>query len=126
MTKVAEKRVLIVDDDATVRQVLAKILVNAGYRVEEAADGEQAATALEASEPDLILCDITMPGEDGMDLLRDVKRDRRLGRIPFIFLTASTELDSIMSGIREGAADYITKPFRPDRVLEAVERALGK
>lgn len=126
MAKEAGKRVLIVDDDATVRQVLAKILANAGYRVEEAADGERAAKALEASEPDLILCDITMPGEDGMDLLRDIKRDRRLGRIPFIFLTASTELDSIMSGIREGAADYITKPFRPDRVLEAVERALDK
>lgn len=120
-----KNKVLVVDDDYVVRTVLKKILLAKQYTVYEAENGHQALEVLTNHNPDCVICDIMMPEIDGLEILKRAKSDTNTASIPFIFLTSSTGLNNIMVGISEGAVDYITKPFRNDRVIEAVEKVLG-
>lgn len=119
------KTILIVDDDYVVRTVLKKILLSKDYIVLEAEDGQGALEQLSEESPDVVICDIMMPEIEGLEILKRAKSNSDTSAIPFIFLTSSTGLNNIMVGISEGAVDYITKPFRNDRVLEAVEKVLN-
>jgi two-component system response regulator AtoC len=114
--------ILVADDDATIRGNLALLLRSVKYEVREAADGLQAADALEDDSISLVLLDLNMPGRDGMDLLRSLAD--RLEETPVIVITAYGGSSAAIEAMKLGAYDYITKPFDLDEVLFTVRRAL--
>lgn len=108
-----EETILIVEDHAPLRQYLRR-LFEQDYNVADAAGGEEALSYLEKDYPDIILSDLMMPGIQGDELCRIIKENPETSGIPFILLTARTNDESIMSGLKKGADDYIQKPFRSD------------
>ncbi|SKB93534.1 response regulator [Sphingopyxis flava] len=117
--------ILCVEDEDTLRRDIAEELVEAGYRVIEAADGRDALTQLEAVRPDLILCDICMPDMDGYDLLRATQeRPDDYAGIPFLFMSALADGRDVVKGKLRGADDYLTKPIDFDLLLATVQARL--
>jgi two-component system, OmpR family, response regulator len=118
-------RVLVVDDEATIRELLAGSLRFAGYEVATAASGAEALRAAASSRPDLVLLDVMMPDGDGFEVAR---RMRAAGgpEIPVIFVTARAEVPDRLTGFEIGADDYVTKPFSLDEVLARVRAVLKR
>jgi DNA-binding NarL/FixJ family response regulator len=117
--------VLCVEDDPHLRRDIRDELAAAGYRTISASDGIGALSALETARPDLILCDITMPGLDGYALLDTIRCKRPdLADVPFIFLTALSARDEIIRGKRAAADDYLVKPIDYDLMLATIEARL--
>ena len=114
-------RVLIAEDDQVQRQVIADILIRAGYRVQETASGKEAVDALGADAHDILLTDMRMPGMDGLELLREAKRVRP--DIEVVVMTAYATVDTAVKAMKEGAIDYLAKPFDKDELLIVVEKA---
>ncbi len=119
----AKATILVVEDDGDIQELIAYNLGKEGYTVVVAASGERALELLGTTNPDLVLLDIMLPGIDGMDVLRELKRDGKTAGIPVIMATAKSEDADIVSGLELGADDYIAKPFSP-KVLIARIRAL--
>jgi DNA-binding NtrC family response regulator len=117
-------RVLIVDDEVNARTALAELLRDEGYSVETAADGFKALPKLDDFNPDLLLSDLKMPGLDGIDLMRK-SRERDPER-PVVLMTAFGSVDTAVSAMREGAADYLTKPINVEELALVIERALER
>jgi two-component system, OmpR family, response regulator len=115
-------RVLVVDDEATIRDLLAGALRFAGFEVEIAACGAEAVRAAASSRPDLILLDVMMPDGDGFEVARRLRAGP--GGIPVVFLTARDEVADRVAGLNLGADDYVTKPFSLDEVLARVRAVL--
>ena len=113
--------VLVVDDDETMREVLTVRLEDWGYRVDTAADAASARSAIEASNPDIVLADIVLPGMSGIDLLRLLKEDD--ASRPVILMTGHGSVDLAVEAMKEGAEDFLTKPIETDK-LEAVLKAV--
>ncbi|WP_313885860.1 response regulator transcription factor [Fodinicola feengrottensis] len=107
-------RVLVVDDDLTVRDVMERYLTHAGYRVEVRGDGEAALAAIQADPPDLVVLDLMLPGLDGLEVCRQL---RAKSSIPVIMLTALGEEEDRVLGLETGADDYVTKPFSPRELV---------
>ncbi|MFQ5666068.1 MAG: ATP-binding protein [Candidatus Binatia bacterium] len=107
--------VLVVDDNAGLLDFLRDLLAPA-YQVQTAANAQEALAAVGVRAPDIILCDVMMPGPDGLAFCQRLKRDDSLRHVPVILLTARASLDSKLSGLAAGADDYITKPFHPDEL----------
>jgi len=120
---VAKATILIVEDDPDIQELISYTLGKEGYTVVTAESGEQALELLGTTNPDLILLDIMLPGIDGTDVLRELKRDGKSANIPVIMATAKSEDSDIVTGLELGADDYIAKPFSP-KVLIARIRAL--
>ncbi|HAX74279.1 MAG TPA: hybrid sensor histidine kinase/response regulator [Cyanobacteria bacterium UBA11372] len=116
--------ILIVDDVVQNLQVMGKMLEQAGYETTFATSGEQALERVKTAHPDLILLDLMMPGMNGLAVCEKLKTNPDFCQIPIIFLTASNELKSLLEAFKTGAADYITKPFRPEEVLIRIETQL--
>ena len=115
--------VLVVDDDATVREVVLSYLRADGYDVSEAADGETALSMVGHTRPDLVVLDVMLPGLDGLEVIR---RIRAGGDLPVIMLTAlGTEEDRVV-GLELGADDYLTKPFSPRELVLRVGSVLRR
>ncbi len=112
--------ILVVEDDPALREALTDTLEMAGYRAIAASDAEHALACLESSAPGLILTDVQMPGMDGHALLRALKA--RHPEIPVILMTAYGQIDRAVQAMRDGAADYLPKPFEPDSLLATVAR----
>ena len=112
--------ILVVEDEAALREALLDTLELSGYAAHAAADGEQALALLEKLDPGLVLSDVQMPGIDGHALLRALKA--RWPQVPVLLMTAYGQIDMAVQAMREGAADYLPKPFEPDRLLAAVAR----
>jgi two-component system response regulator FlrC len=112
--------ILVVEDDAALREALVDTLELSGYTAHAAADGEQALAWLECGNPGLVLSDVQMPGMDGHALLRTLKA--RWPEVPVLLMTAYGQIELAVQAMREGAADYLPKPFEPDRLLAAVAR----
>ncbi len=106
-------KILVVDDDKNVVQIIAVNLRYEGMEVIEACDGEEALAKAESERPDLILLDIMMPSLDGVEVCRRLKRATRTADIPIILLTAKTTDEDMLAGWEAGADDYLTKPFNP-------------
>jgi DNA-binding response OmpR family regulator len=116
-------RVLVVDDDVTVREVVVSYLRAGGHMVVEAADGADALRAMRTDPADLVVLDLMMPGIDGLEVCR---RLRAAGDVPIIMLTAlGAEVDRVV-GLESGADDYVTKPFSPRELVLRVEALLRR
>ncbi|NCS65239.1 MAG: sigma-54-dependent Fis family transcriptional regulator [Hydrogenophilales bacterium CG03_land_8_20_14_0_80_62_28] len=115
-------KILVVEDDAALREALTDTLELAGHRVVAAPDGETALVILGRETVDLVLSDVQMPGIDGHELLRRSKIVKP--GIPFVLMTAYGQIERAVAAMRGGAADYLAKPFEPDRLLAAVARYL--
>ena len=114
---------LLVDDEASIRDPLARYLERQGFRVTEAADAVSARRALGAYGIDLVLLDIMMPGEDGLSLTRHI---REKGEIPVILLTARSEETDRIVGLEMGADDYVVKPFSPRELVARIKTILRR
>jgi len=117
-------RILVVDDDAPLREVLREILVSERYEVAVAEDGREALAAVYRERPDLIVTDLQMPGLDGLELLRKLRNDLATCQIPVIFLTVLDSLDAEAKALDLGADDYLGKPVQRARLLSRIRRAL--
>ncbi|BET48810.1 hypothetical protein RGQ21_37920 [Kitasatospora aureofaciens] len=116
-------RILVVDDDPTVAEVVAGYLDRAGYRVDRAGDGPAALARAAAYRPDLVVLDLMLPGMDGLEVCR---RMRGRGPVPVIMLTARGDEDDRVLGLEVGADDYVTKPFSPRELVLRVESVLRR
>ncbi|MFJ4471781.1 response regulator transcription factor [Streptomyces sp. NPDC089424] len=116
-------RVLVVDDDPTVAEVVSGYLVRAGYVVDRAGDGPAALARTAAHWPDLVVLDLMLPGMDGLEVCR---RMRTRGPVPVIMLTARGDEDDRILGLEVGADDYVTKPFSPRELVLRVESVLRR
>jgi DNA-binding response OmpR family regulator len=116
-------RVLVVDDEPMVRDVLARYLERDGFQVEVAADGQRALAAYEARQPDLVLLDLMLPRVDGLEVFR---RIRARGDSPVIMITARGQTTDRIVGLQTGADDYVSKPFSPAEVVARVRAVLRR
>lgn len=104
-------RILVIDDEAPIRENLVRFLVLEGHQVFQAADGRLGLDAIRTHKPDFILCDVMMPHLDGFEVLAATHADPALRGIPFVFLSASAEPEKLEAALKQGATGYVTKPF---------------
>ncbi len=121
-----QRKVLIVEDEAAIREMLAFNLARAGYEVLAAATGIEARTAMVDRYPDVVLMDWMLPDISGLELTRQLKRDPDTREIPVIMLTARAQEDDRVAGLEGGADDYITKPFSPRELLARIKAVLRR
>jgi two-component system OmpR family response regulator len=119
----AQDHILIVDDDAETRRLLQTYLEKQGYRVTTAADGRALRRALDTARPDLIVLDLMLPGEDGLEMCRDL---RTRSNLPVIMLTARGEETDRIVGLEMGADDYLAKPANPRELLARIKSVLRR
>jgi DNA-binding response OmpR family regulator len=119
------RRILVVEDDESVRQLLTRQL-GTEYEVQQAADAQQALQVLGSMKPlpDLIICDVMMPGMTGVQFAKQLKGTNEYKTVPIIFLTARTGALDVIEGINAGARHYITKPFNMKDLLDKVAKAM--
>ncbi|WP_445384231.1 response regulator [Robiginitalea sp. IMCC44478] len=120
------KKILIIEDNPDVRENTADLLRLSDFEVYTSADGDSGVRMARKIIPDLIVCDIMMPGTDGYQVLAQLSAEDETGSIPFIFLTAKSEKADIRKGMNLGADDYLTKPFEEEELLMAIEARLKK
>jgi len=118
-----QKRILIVEDEDTIREVVRRYLEREGFRVDEAADGYTALDRIAESEPDLIVMDLMLPGIDGLTLTRQL---RQRSRVPVIMLTARGDTSDRIRGLDLGADDYLAKPFSPRELVSRIQAVLRR
>jgi len=120
------KKILVIEDENELREGVAEILNYEGYTVCQAENGNEGMEIAVNESPDLILCDIMMPGMDGYEFLKRFKMKNIIRPVPFIFITALNERLSQRRGMELGADDYLTKPFTRDELLKAIESRIEK
>jgi two-component system phosphate regulon response regulator PhoB len=119
----AKEKILVVDDEKDILELVQFNLSREGYEVSCAASGEKALEFIQSQAPDLIVLDLMLPGIDGLEVTRSLKSEPRLKHIPIVMLTAKGEEADVVTGLELGADDYVTKPFSP-RILAARVRAV--
>src|SRR3954469_14363931 len=119
-------RVLAIDDDPSQRTVVVHMLRAAGFDVEVACAGGDGLARIRERCPDLVLCDIAMPGMDGFEVLEALRRDATTLRLPVVLVTARSDRDAVRRGMRLGADDFLSKPVHALELVEAVGAALDK
>jgi two-component system sensor histidine kinase and response regulator WspE len=120
------KRVLVVDDSITVREVERQLLVNRGYEVDVAVDGIDGLNSIRSGHYDLVVSDIDMPRLNGLELVRAIKQDPKLGATPIIIVSYKDREEDRMRGLDAGANYYLTKSsFHDETLLQAVEELIG-
>lgn len=120
------KKVLIVDDDITLRTALTRYLENRGYIVREAASGTEGLVVFEQDPPDLVVSDVVMPEMDGLEFCRRLRSMRTGQLVPFIFLSSRKDIDDRIQGHQMGADDYLAKPFEPRELVAKIEAQLER
>lgn len=116
------KKVVLADDEAHLGQLIKTKLERSGFIVVWKTDGVQTLEAVRAERPDAVVLDVMMPGLSGYEVLERIKADPELKTIPVVMLTAQSQRGDIQRGMRLGAADYITKPFKPAELLARIRR----
>ena len=119
-------KILVIEDDPLLAENICQLLDAEGYLVEYAENGKIGVEKARTTNPDLIISDIMMPEMDGYEVLAELMKDKNTATIPFIFLTAKTDLENLRKGMSLGAEDYIFKPFKIDELLDAVKIRLKK
>ncbi|PID41624.1 MAG: phosphate regulon transcriptional regulatory protein PhoB [Proteobacteria bacterium] len=122
----SDKTVLIVDDETSIREMIAVALEMADYHCLEAGNALEAHSIIVDRKPDLVLLDWMLPGATGIELARRLKRDESTAEIPIIMLTAKAEEDNKIQGLEVGADDYITKPFSPRELVARLKAVLRR
>lgn len=122
----SSKHVLVIEDDVDIREMLAFSLEKAGYAVVPTEDAEQGLEKLGAMLPDIILVDWMLPGMDGPEFVRRVRRDDLTRNIPVIMLTARGEEADVLKGFETGADDYLSKPFSPKELMARMKALLRR
>jgi two-component system phosphate regulon response regulator OmpR len=121
-----EPHLLVVDDDARLRELLRRYLSENGFRVTVAADAEEARANLASFAFDLIVLDVMMPGESGLDLTLALRGNRRDPRLPVLLLTAMAEPEDRVNGLEHGADDYLAKPFEPRELVLRIRNIIER
>ncbi len=119
-------KILVVDDEPTMRRLMAMLLGRKGHHVLEAGDGETGLTMALEHQPDVILLDIMMPHVDGFETLRRLRANAQTEAIPVIFLSAKSQVEDRVEGLRLGADDYIVKPADPDELMARIDAVVGR
>jgi two-component system alkaline phosphatase synthesis response regulator PhoP len=122
----AKERILVVDDEEDILELITYNLMKEGYHVITAASGETAISKAHKEKPDLILLDLMLPGVDGLDVYRELKKKEDTSQIPIIMVTAKTEDADIITGLELGSDDYVTKPFSPKVLLARIKAVLRR
>ena len=117
---------LLIEDDDAQRFVAVFALKKAGHSVHEAADGPSGLALAREIKPEAIVCDVMMPGMTGYEVVAELRQDAELGHTPFVLLTAMSERKDMRQGMTAGADDYLTKPYRPEELCEAVAAVLDR
>lgn len=120
------ERILVIEDEPDIREVIEFNLKCEGYRVSGAGDGEEGLACVRREFPDAILLDRMLPGLDGLEVCRRLKGDPDLRSIPVIMVTAKAEVDDVVEGLEAGADDYLTKPFSPKELLARVKAVVRR
>lgn len=118
-----QAHILVIDDDDRLRELLRRFLSESGFRVSDAANAAQARHLLGSLAFDLLVIDVMMPGQNGVDFLAEIRPDND---VPALFLTALAEADNRIAGLEAGADDYIGKPFEPRELILRIQRILAR
>lgn len=114
-------KILVVDDDNALREMVGIVLQSGGFEVHYCDDGAGALAAFNASKPDLVLLDVMLPGKDGIEVCKDI---RQVAGTPIIMLTAKSDADDVVRGLEAGADDYVVKPFDPVVLIARINARL--
>lgn len=117
-------KILVVDDDESIRKLVSFTLSELGHDVAEAADGQEAVNSIRDDEPNLMVLDVMMPGMDGLAVLRELRRNGLKRNTRVVLLTAKAQESDFVAGYNLGADDYLTKPFDPDELALQVTETL--
>jgi two-component system alkaline phosphatase synthesis response regulator PhoP len=120
------KRILIIEDDRDIVELVRYNRANEGFQVSAASDGNSGLSALKITPPDLLLLDLMLPKLSGLDICREIRRDDSLNRLPILMLTARGDEADRVVGLEMGADDYVTKPFSPRELLARVKALLRR
>ena len=124
-TKDNKRTILVVDDNEDMRSFLGNILGNE-YRIIKASDGKEALASIEKDMPDIVITDLMMPNMDGLELTSHIKRSQDLNHIPVILLSAKSAIESRLEAMKEGADDYVIKPFEPEYLRARVKNLISQ
>lgn len=119
------KRIMVIDDSASLREAVRAVLTEAGYEVLDAIDGKEGLEKLDGRKVDLMICDVHMPGLDGITFVKEVKRRDDYRFVPIIMLTTESSEEGKQAGQVAGARAWIVKPFRPAQILHAVSKLVA-
>ncbi len=119
-------KILIAEDSATIRRLVAARLAADGYDVVEAADGEEALDLARSNHPDLLILDKVMPKLDGFEVVRALREDPATRQVPIVMLTAQTSEEDVLGGLGLGVEEYMPKPFSPRELSLRVRRVLAR
>ena len=114
-------KILVVDDDPAINEMLTIVLEAEGFQTSSVTDGAEAVGAFQSFDPDLILLDLMLPGVNGIDICREI---RKQSAVPIVMLTAKTDTVDVVLGLESGADDYITKPFKPKELIARIRARL--
>ncbi|HEX6349095.1 MAG TPA: response regulator [Candidatus Dormibacteraeota bacterium] len=118
-------RILFCEDNPTIRRLLGVALRSSPHQIEMAPDGAAGLALAERWSPDLVVTDISMPDMDGFELVKALRRHPRLNAVPVLVMSATMERDKLESIVASGANGYLTKPFSPEALRQAIEAALN-
>ena len=118
-----QPKILVVDDDPAINEMLTIVLEAEGFRTASVQDGAEAVDTFHSFDPDLILLDLMLPGVNGIDICREI---RRTSPVPIVMLTAKTDTVDVVLGLESGADDYITKPFKPKELVARIRARLRR
>ena len=120
-----QERILVIEDDKFLRELIAKKLIKEGYETSEAVDGEEGIKKIKEEKPDLILLDLILPGIDGFEVLSRMREDSTTNSIPVIILSNLGQKEDVEKGLKLGAVDYLIKAhFTPGEIIEKIKTAL--
>jgi len=119
-----QKKILVIDDEPMVTKMVEDVLISRGHDVTTASEGYDGLLKAIAEHPDLILLDVVMPGLDGHDVLKRLKKDARTKDIPVVYLSAIGDFTEQLHAMEDGSTDYITKPIKPSELADKVENYL--
>ncbi|MHB8906941.1 MAG: response regulator transcription factor, partial [Melioribacteraceae bacterium] len=120
------KKILVIEDEKDIREVINALLTEEGYAVYSAKNGKDGIELAKNEIPNLIICDIMMPGMDGYTVLKELSKNSSTKSIPFIFLTAKVERNDLRFGMELGADDYLFKPFKSEELLKSISSRLNR
>lgn len=118
-----QPKILVVDDDPAINEMLTIVLEAEGFDTSSVQDGAEAVEAFHTYDPDLVLLDLMLPGVNGIDICREI---RRSSAVPIVMLTAKTDTVDVVLGLESGADDYITKPFKPKELIARIRARLRR